>query len=133
MLLKEGRDDAVRTLTPDRPAAWMGFRITGGEDGLCVGLTEGAWESLKEALALAHDEPNSPVRAVQSVCGWVGQKGPCYPFVNHDKVYARLADLARAQAFDEIPGRSDVKRLWQRAHARWCKLRKKKRAAATHH
>jgi hypothetical protein len=62
------------------------------------------------------------VRAFLSICGWVEQKGPCYRFVPHDKVYARIAALARAQAFNEIPGRGDVKRLWQRAHARWCKV-----------
>ena len=61
-----------------------------------VPVTEGAWESLEEKLSLAHDEPDSPIRVILSICGWVDQKGPCYHSVNHDKVYARLADLARA-------------------------------------
>lgn len=123
MSLKEDCAAAVCRLTPERPVQWMGFRIGQGQDGLRVTVTGDAWDSLGENLALAHQEPNSPLRAFRSICGWISQKGPCYPFVTHDKAYARLADLARAQAFDEIPDRSDARQLWQKAYARWCRVR----------
>lgn len=123
MKLKETLGDAVRTLAPDRPAKWMGFRIDRSDGGLRLGMTEGAWTSLEEKLSLAHDEPNAPIRAIQSVCGWVNDKGPCYPFVNRGKFYARIAALARAQAFDEIPDRGEIMQLWQKAYSRWCRLR----------
>jgi hypothetical protein len=123
MTVKEERADAVRMLTPESPAGWMGFHITREKGRLRFGLAEGALSGLEERLVLAHEEPDAPVRAVQAICGWVGHKGPCYESVSVRNVYERIASLARKQAFDEIPGEEEFKGLCQRAWARWRKLR----------
>jgi hypothetical protein len=75
----------------------------------------------------AHDTPNAPLRAVQCIQGWVNDKGPCFKFINPDEAWDRIAKIARALDFDEIPPRQTVKDWWQRAHARWCRLRKEVR------
>jgi hypothetical protein len=90
-------------------------------------LAEEAWWKLEEKVAFAHEEPNSPVRVYHAIVAWVGQKGPCYRHLDHDAAYARIAAIAKERAFDEIPGRGDVKRLWQRAHARWGKVKRSER------
>jgi retron-type reverse transcriptase len=131
MALKESCEEAVRTLTADEPVRWMGFEITKARKELLFGLTEQAWWTLEEATALAHEELNSPVRVYQAIIAWVGQKGPCYPQLDHHATYDRIADIARQQAFDEIPDQSDVKRLWQKAHARWGRARAKVAAHAS--
>jgi len=50
--------------------------------------------------------------------------GPCYSYTEQDAAYARITAVAAGQAFDEIPGARDMQGLWQRAYARWCRLRK---------
>lgn len=127
MVLKERCGEAVRTLTADEPAAWMGFQIENNKKKLRVSLSEVAWWKLKAKVDLAHEEPNSPVRVFHAIVAWVGQKGPCYPYLDHDAAYSRIGAIAGKHAFDEIPGRSDIKRLWQRAYARWCRMRKRYR------
>jgi hypothetical protein len=129
MALKQGCEEAVRTLTAEAPACWLGFQVERAPQGLRFGLTEEAWWKLEEKLVLAHEEPDAPVRVFQAIVGWVGQKGPCYPHVDRDAAYARLAAIAREQAFDEIPDRSDVRQLWQRSFARWAKVRARARHA----
>jgi hypothetical protein len=79
---------------------------------------ERAWERLDDKLKHAHDEPNSPTRAEAIIRGWVDQMGPCFPHLDRDEFCDRIRAAAHAQAFDEIPGRSDLKALWQRAYAR---------------
>jgi hypothetical protein len=124
MTMKENRDTALRTLAVDRPAEWMGFRITKAGENLQVELTQNRWHSLNQSLIFAHEKADSPVRACESIRGWVAQLGPCYPCVNRLRAYDRIAALAQSQGFDEIPDRGVIEAVWQRAYARWCKLRK---------
>jgi hypothetical protein len=123
MLLKESLEEAVRPLTADQPAHWMGFQIEKDRQELRVCLTEEAWWKLTESISLTHEEPNSPIRVNQLIAGWVSQKGPCYRFLDYNAAYARIAAIAQEQAFDEIASHVELKRLWQRAWARWGKMR----------
>jgi hypothetical protein len=94
-----------------------------GKKGLRVLVAEKSWEGLAENLDEAHDAPNSPVAAVLTIKGWVNDKGPCFKYTDPDRAWDRIALSAQALAFDEIPGRQKVKDWWQRAYARWCRLR----------
>jgi len=76
-------------------------------------------------FAATHGKPNSPIAAIRSITGWVADKAPCYPHANIDWVFARIKHFAAAHGFEEIPDKGEVAGLWQRAYARWCKLRKK--------
>ena len=67
---------------------------------------------------------DAPLRAIAIIEGWVSQMGPCYPFEDHADAHDRIASIAHEQAFDEIPSRSELQNAWQRAFARWCKLRR---------
>jgi hypothetical protein len=124
MLVKGDRRSDVVTLTSERPALWLGFHFEKrGQKGLRVLVAEKSWEGLAENLDEAHDAPNSPVAAVLTIKGWVSGKGPCFKYTDPDQAWDRIAATARSLAFDEIPGRQKVKDWWQRAYARWCRLR----------
>ena len=133
--VKLGFENAMHRLTRRDPADWLGFRIRRGKQGLVFDLAEKTWARLEERLARAHEEPDSPLRADAVVRGWVAQMGPCYPLARrpqgeHADAYARIRAVAAEQAFDEIPGREELQRLWQRAYARWCRLRARAAEAA---
>jgi hypothetical protein len=123
MILRDRRDDAIRCLSPERPALWLGFRIERGAKGLDFMLTEESWFSLAEQIGLAHEQPNSPIRAFQTIWGWVFQQGPCYSTVDNC-VYERIANIAGKCRFDEIPGQHELMDLWRRAYHVWRKIRK---------
>jgi retron-type reverse transcriptase len=126
MQLKETRQQAVRDLGAGAAVNYMGTRIrkTDNGNGLRFDLTRGAWDGLAESLARAQEEPHAPVRAVLALTGWVAARGPCYPDLKHEQVYARIESVARKAGFDEIPGAGKIKGLWQRAYARWGRLQK---------
>lgn len=74
------------TPSPATPAATRRSRWTAGLDS--------AWRRLDEYLTLAHERPDSPVRAAATINGWIDQMGPCYPFTKQVPVYNKLAALA---------------------------------------
>lgn len=123
--LKEGENDAIREISAGRNVKWMGFEIKAGPDGLRFNVTDDAWDSLADKFETAHSKPLSPLAAVHSLTGWVSDKGPCYLHTNVDRAYSRISRFAAAQGFEEIPEKRRVAKLWQGAHARWCKLRKR--------
>ena len=62
--------------------------------------------------------------------GWLGARGPCYPWCDRAEVCRRVVATAADLAFDEVPGVADLEAHWQKAHSRWCDLRGEVRAAA---
>ena len=122
--LKEGKEDAVRLVAAGQGVEWMGFGIGVAEDGLRYSITDDAWESLAEKFDAAHGKSHSPVAACETLLGWISDKAPCYPGTNKQRAYDRMMRLAAVQGFDEMPDRHEVEHVWQRAYARWCKLRK---------
>jgi hypothetical protein len=89
------------------------------------------WDSLSDAFVLAHDKPNSPIAASVSLAGWIADKAPCSPQIDFDRTYSRTRRVAAEQGFDEILDRDEVAGRWQRAYARWGKLRKRVAAFET--
>jgi hypothetical protein len=122
--LKHGFDNAVNDLGAGQSVTWLGFQIHKARRGLAVEIAERSWERLRTYLALAHAKNDPSLRAVHTIKHWLNQRGPCYPWSDRDAACERIAKLARKQAFEEIPPASALQDLWQRAYARWCKLRK---------
>ena len=110
MPLKGTPTTVIRNLSTGEHADWLGFRITLESDNLEVRLTERSWNSLRQQLDLTHIGPDSPLRAVMVITGWVDQLGPCYPGMDRQTVYARLESMAQELAFDEVPdpGRTGI-------------------------
>jgi hypothetical protein len=122
--LKESVEEAVKRVAKGESVKWMGYSIRNTADGLAFKVTVDAWDSLREAFAAAHSKPNSPIAALRSLAGWVADKGPCYKQTHFDQAYDRIATMAAELGFEEIMGRDELKGLWQRGYARWCKLQK---------
>jgi retron-type reverse transcriptase len=119
MSLKSTPERSVHNLGAGEHAEWLGYRLSRGRDGLKVSLTEKAWRSLAEKLELDHEKDGSPLRAVDTILGWVSSMGPCYATTHIPTAYARIGSLANALAFDEIPSQEEVRRTWRTAHLRW--------------
>jgi hypothetical protein len=124
MPLKGTPEAAVRRLDDGDAADWLGFRIRQPARGLAFEIAERSWERLATHLALAHSKSDAPVRAILTVKQWLNQRGPCYTSSDRERVCRRIIELARAQAFEEVPGRQELRQHWQRAYARWRKLRR---------
>jgi hypothetical protein len=56
---------------------------------------------------------------VQSVVGWLSQRGPCFVDVRAGVVSSRIARIARQYAFDELLYPSEVEELAENALQRW--------------
>ena len=118
MTLKASKG-ATADLAAGRPVEWLGYEIRKEPGGVAARLTETSWEKLEEALAGAHDKPDAPVRALETIEGWIDQAGPCYP--NHDtnETCERVERIARRYAFEEVPPRDELRTTWAKANARW--------------
>jgi len=123
MSLKHSPEKAIRDLSAGEPAHWLGFMIGHGGDRLAVRLADDCWDELHEHLALAHTEPDAPLRAVASINGWVDQMGPAYSITDRQHDCQRVIDIAHQHGFDEIPGLQDLLDRYQESYARWSKLR----------
>jgi hypothetical protein len=73
---------------------------------------------------MCHEKPSASRRAVQVIRGWIAAQGPSYPFTDPDRAFDLLKSIAGKLTFDEVPSRERVKKLWQVAYARWCRLQK---------
>ena len=101
---------------------WLGYRITGGEEGPSVRIAESAWKSLAANLEQAHTKPGAPLRARQILEGWLDQLGPCYPHEDRNQVYQRIIQTAEMLAFDEMPELEEIQGRWRAAYAQWRRL-----------
>ena len=115
--------EAIHDLGAGATVTWMGFAIRETPRGLETAIAESSWGHLGERLARLHAEPEAPLRAGAVIQGWIGQQGPCYRWSDRAVACRRVVNLAAAEAFDEVPGIADLRGQWQRAHARWCRLR----------
>jgi RNA-directed DNA polymerase len=119
MKLKGTPEKTIHDLQNSEFADWLGYRLRKGTNGLIVNMTESAWESLAEKLEQDHEEDCSPLRANQTIMGWISQLGPSYESTGLTQTYARIVTLAQNQAFDEIPTMEQVRRQWRSAFMRW--------------
>jgi hypothetical protein len=124
MMLKGTPEQAIHDLQNNVYADWLGYRLSKGKNGLVINMTESAWKSLAEKLEQDHEKDCFPLRANQSIMGWVSQLGPCFNSTDLIQTYARIVTLAHNQAFDEIPTMEQVCRHWRSAHMRWQQVRR---------
>ena len=127
MPLKGTPETTTRNLAHGETATWLGYGLDKGEHGLQARLRDDGptWDRLRENLVLAHEEPDAPRRALQSIESWIQAHGPCYPTADVRRTHARIAEIARALAFEEIPTVDDVEVLWTTAYERWERVRTK--------
>ena len=124
MRLKATPEQAIHDLGSGDHAEWLGYRLQMERNGLKAHLTEKAWRSLEEKLGLCHEKDSSPIRAVETIMGWISSMGACYLQTDPPGAYARIGTLAQNLAFDEIPPVEAVYQEWRRAYRRWKSCRK---------
>jgi len=120
--LKHGSAESIVDLRRGDSADWLGYRVWRGKKGLEAKIAKRAWGHLRQHLELAHEKPDSPLRAIDAINGWIDQLGPCYVHVNRSRECSRIQKLAAEYGFDEIPSRSALRFRWLQAHLRWKKL-----------
>jgi group II intron reverse transcriptase/maturase len=123
MQLKHQEATAIRDLGGGMKAEWLGYEVRAAGEELEVRTGERAWEKLAEHLELAHEQPGAPLVAHEVVRGWGGQLGPTYPWHERREVWKRVVMLARQWGFDEPPSFRAFRASWQRAFARYGRLR----------
>lgn len=116
-------ESPVRDLRKGESVEWLGFLLSRADGELQIRITPKAWSRLHGKLVLTHELPNAPLRAIDTIQGWIDQLGPAYRFENRSAVLRRIARMAKAMGFDEIPGQPALRARWRRAHLRWQKVR----------
>jgi hypothetical protein len=122
--LGKGLDRAVQKLNPKVAVPWLGFDVRRGRKRLRFSIGAEAWDGLALKLDALHAKPDTPLRAIETVVGWLAARGPCYDPRDRDRVVPRVESLARERAFDEIPGRRELRRCWEQSGRRWDDLRR---------
>jgi len=117
--------DVTHNIAGGDAAAWLGFQIAREGERLNISIGNKGWSSLQQGLALAHEKPNSPVRAIQTIESWVRQIGACYEWVDHDVMLERIDDIAAAEGFNELPSRASLLEHWSQAERNWRSVRLK--------
>jgi retron-type reverse transcriptase len=123
--LKHQDATAIHELGQGQEAEWLGYHIRAQGQELLVGLAERSWDKLEDALELCHEHPAAPLRAQRGLLGWVDQLGPTHPHQDRRQVYERAVQLAYRWGFDEPPRYRLFCSRWQRAYARYRRLRKR--------
>jgi len=121
LLLKHGFEKSTVDLSSGKSTVWLGYRIRKGQSGLETKIATRSWNRLRGHLELAHEKPDSPLRAIEAINGWIDQLGPCYAHVKHIRVCKRIAKIATEYGFTEIPNNEAIRFCWLQAHLRWKK------------
>jgi hypothetical protein len=116
-----------RDLAAGHSIDWLGYTICKGGQGVEPRLSERSWERLTMALSVLHAGPNAPIRALETIEGWLDQAGPCYVQNECSRVCERIAVMARLYAFEELPDHLEVRARWVTAFRRWERLRRQVR------
>ena len=125
MTLKGCPETNIRLLHEGQSANWLGYLVDCRDEQFRVRIGEDAWVKLRDELALQHEGSDAPLKANQIVRGWISQSGPTFSFEDRDVVCRRIKKTCDDLAFDEIDDSATLNGLWQRAHARWLKCRRK--------
>jgi hypothetical protein len=88
------------------------------DSGVEVLPTERSWDKLRDDLEMDHTKPNSPIRAIETIEGWVEEMGACLPFLDIAAFVARITTLASGLAF-EVPSPERIVELLDHAYRRW--------------
>jgi len=134
MGLKAAAKNSTYDLDHGASANWLGFVFHLAGPELAIDIDERSWTRLGRCFVLAHTKSDAPLRAINTVKQWLGQRGPCFTSVDRGEVCRRIIALARKQSFEEMLDVEALLQNWQRAHARWMRLRRRQdesTAAAT--
>lgn len=116
---------AVRSLAVGQPVDWLGYRVQRRDNELEVAVAKKSWDKLEDHLRMAWEEPIPPLAAIESIRGWISQQGAAFCQGRSDEMYAGIAEKARNQGFQEIPGREEIASRWQEAYLRdWVRQRR---------
>lgn len=121
--LKHGASKAIHHLRRGDSPDWLGFRVWRGREGLEIKIAKRSWKRLSQYLQLTHEKPDAPLRAVDTINGWVDQLGPCYRYGNRSRKCRRIETFAGTHGFGEIPSRASLLSRWRRAYERWEEMR----------
>jgi hypothetical protein len=88
----------LRDLAAGQSIDWLGYAICKGGQGVEPRLSERSWERLRMALSVLHAGPDAPIRALETIEGWLDQAGPCYVQNDVGRVCERIAVMARPYA-----------------------------------
>ncbi len=102
MPLKGNRQNAIRNID-GQEVDWLGYRIQRRNGIIEARIGEKAWGKLGENLHLAHNHPKSPIRANETIRGWVTQRGGALSFRQAGHPAPRMRPLS-----------------FLRSHGGWC-------------
>ncbi len=102
---------------------WLGYSIRRTPSCVEYRILERSWDRLERKFNVANTKSNSPLRAIETVEGWLAQKGPCYDWVNRDEAVRRIGQIASDQGFEELPPIAELLEQWLDANKRWNELR----------
>lgn len=124
MPLKAGFANGLHNLASGVEVEWLGYRVArhSNEDRLRVQIGAHALRRLDDQLARAHERPNSPLVARETILGWLDENGPCYLDEDTNRVCREIQRMAAQHAFEEIPGTPTLLRRWRAAYERWIAL-----------
>jgi hypothetical protein len=98
---------------------WLGYQITRGAGGVEINIADRAWNKLSDNLQEAHLHPAPPIRAAQTVQGWLQYIGPCVEFEDRQGILDRVYETAEALAFNELPPADKLIDVMEDARSRW--------------
>jgi hypothetical protein len=98
---------------------WLGYQITRGAGGVEINIADRAWNKLSDNLQEAHLRPAPPIRAAQTVQGWLQYIGPCVEFEDRQGILDRVYTVAETLAFNELPPANELIEIMDDAQSRW--------------
>ncbi|QEH32114.1 Group II intron-encoded protein LtrA [Aquisphaera giovannonii] len=115
----KGQGTTGHDLRTGQPVEWIGFEIAWKRGRFIIRPSERNWWRLEDELEAAHEGPDAPIRAIETIEGWLGQMGPCAADIDIAEVHARIAAIATELSFEEIPDVERVARILGDALRRW--------------
>ena len=113
----------LRDLADGQVIGWLGYDVRMGNNCIDVNVSEKSWDRLDDNLSRLHDQPYAPIRAIETIEGWIMQQGPCYRPSDVRGMAKRIDCMARPYAFVELPSIDRTQSLWESAHEQWEQLR----------
>ena len=108
-----GEKGGLSDLGAGQSIDWLGYDLRRDVNGLEARLTEKSWSRLKEVLKGTHDKPNAPIRANETIVGWIEQLGPCLPYSDVDAVLARIRRTGATSLLSEgVPSNGELRLQW---------------------
>jgi len=115
--LKPGAE--VAALDAGESVRWLGYQLRGSPAGWAVNIAPKAWDRLAENLSATHLAPAAPLRAIETIKGWLDYLGPSFAFEDRRKVISRIREVADTCGFSEIPTRRGLEDWWEQAWRGW--------------